>query len=109
MQVLSDIIIILGIIFTAFGVVGIYRFDNFYARILVAAKIDTVGVITLLFGLMLRHGFGFFSLKLVIIGGILLILNPLVTHIVARAAYLSGYREGIANTLEIEQPEDEIE
>ena len=92
LNILSDILIGIGIIFIIFGVVGIYRFKNFYSRILVASKVDTVGVITVLLGVALRYGVSFFSAKIILVAVILLIITPLVTHIVTRSAYLSGYR-----------------
>ena len=75
-----------------FGVVGIFKFRNFYPRILLTAKIDTVGTLTLIIGLVVRHGVSFFSLKLSLLLGFMLILNPLAAHMVGRSAYLSGYK-----------------
>lgn len=89
MEALSNIILAFGVVFMLFGVVGVFRFKDFYTKLIVAAKIETVGVITFLFGLMIRHGLSFFSAKLLLIMGIILVLNPLVTHIITRAAYLS--------------------
>ena len=76
----------------SFGVIGIFKFKNFYPRILVSAKIDTVGVLTIIIGLVVKHKAGFFSLKLLLLLGIMLILNPLAAHMTARSAYLSGYK-----------------
>ena len=78
-----------GVLFMFFGVAGLFKFKEFYPRILIASKIDTVGVLTLIFGIALRHGFSFFTGKLLLIVIIMLILNPLVAHILARSAYLS--------------------
>ena len=74
-----------------FGVIGIFRFKNFYERILVTVKIDTVGAFTLIIGIAVKHGADFFSLKLLLIISLLIIINPLITHVTARSAYLSGY------------------
>ena len=89
MQIAGNVIIIAGIILMFFGVLGLFRFKLFYPRILITTKIDTVGAITLIIGLIFKHGAGFFSLKLVLIMILLLILNPLAAHIIARNAYLS--------------------
>ena len=91
MATLGNIIVITGIILMFFGVIGIFKFKNFYPRILVTAKIDTVGTITLIIGLIFKHGPGPFSLKLLLLLVIMLILNPLVAHSIARSAYLSGH------------------
>ena len=92
MEILADIVIIAGIVFMIFGIIGIFKFKNFYVRILVTAKIDTVGTFTLIIGLALKHGFSYFTLKLVLLIILLMIINPLVSHMTARSAYLSGYR-----------------
>jgi len=91
---LGNIIIIMGVAFMIFGVWGLFRLKDFYPRILVSSKIDTVGVVSLIIGFALRHGFSFFSGKLFLIMVILLVLNPLVAHILARSAYVSGYEPG---------------
>lgn len=92
MEIASNILIILGVVFMLFGLIGNFKFNNFYSRILVTAKVDTVGVITLIVGVALRHGASFFTLKLVLLAVIMLILNPLATHMLARSARLSGYK-----------------
>ncbi|MCK8059655.1 MULTISPECIES: monovalent cation/H(+) antiporter subunit G [unclassified Fusibacter] len=89
---LGTLIIVLGLVFIAFGIIGIYKFKNFYPRILVASKIDTVGYITLMTGVMIKNGWSFFSLKVLIIVILMVIVNPLVTHSIARSAYYSGYK-----------------
>jgi len=102
LEVLGNIIMGIGIAFMLFGIVGIFRFENFYLRLLVSSKVDTVGALTLIIGLIIRHGISFFSGKLLLIIAIMLILNPLVAHMIARSAYLSGYK------LEGKQAEEKI-
>ena len=89
-DVLGLLIMVLGLVFMGIGIFGIFRFRTFYARMLVVTKVDTVGVIVFLLGLAIRNGFTFFSGKIFLIIVCVLILSPLVSHIVARAAYLSG-------------------
>ena len=90
--VISYIVMGLGVAFMLFGVIGLFKpGKDFYYRILVACKIDTVGFLTLSIGLAIRHGFTFFTGKLFLIVIIMMVLNPLVSHIVAGSAYYSGY------------------
>ena len=92
MNVLSYIVMGLGVVFMFFGVIGLFQTNkDFYYRILVACKIDTVGFMTLVIGVAIRHGISFFTGKLFLIMIIIMVLNPLVAHIVARSAYKSGY------------------
>ena len=91
---ISMVIIIIGVVFVSIGVVGIYRFKNFYSRALVASKVDTVGYMTLMIGIMLRSGVNFFSAKVFVILLITMLVNPLITHSIVRSAYISGYKIG---------------
>jgi len=92
MEIVGNVIISAGIVFMLFGVIGIFKFKNFYLRMLVTTKIDTVGALTLLIGMALKHGFSFFSLKILLLLCLMVILNPVASHFVARSAYLSGYK-----------------
>ena len=98
MELIGNIFIGIGLVFMAFGVFGLYKFKDFYLRLLVLAKIDTVGAITFMIGIIIRHGFSFFSLKVLLIMVLFLILNPLIAHIIARVSYLSI--EGITEEYE---------
>ena len=89
-QIASDVLIISGFIFMMFGVIGIFKFKNFYSRMLVASKVDTVGFITLILGMVLRHGVSFFSAKLIVIMLIIIIINPLEAYILSRSAHMRG-------------------
>ncbi|WP_423189254.1 monovalent cation/H(+) antiporter subunit G [Alkalibacterium sp. f15] len=88
----ANIIIVIGLIFMTLGVFGVYRFKDFFSRILVSAKVDTVGFITIMLGLMLKHGFDFFTGKLLLVLALYVITNPIATHAITRSAHISGYR-----------------
>jgi multicomponent Na+:H+ antiporter subunit G len=92
-EIIGHILVVIGLIFVAFGIIGIYRFKGFFQRLLSSSKIDTVGTITVIIGMILIHGVSMFSARLVLIFGILLLLGPLSTHIVARSAYMSENNE----------------
>ena len=92
-EIISYIIICIGTGFMLFGVIGLFqRKKDFYYRILIACKIDTVGILTIGIGMAVRHGFSFFTGKVLLIIIFLMVLNPLVAHIVASSAYKSGYK-----------------
>ena len=103
METLGNIIMIAGIIFMAFGIIGIFKFKNFYPRILVAAKIDTVGALTVMIGLIIQNGASFFSLKILLLLCIMLLLNPLASHMLTRSAFLSGYEYTEQNIAEVKK------
>lgn len=89
---IGDVIIFIGLIFIALGVIGIFRFRNFYSRALISSKIDTVGFITIIAGLVIKYGLNFDTLKLLLIMIIYLMINPLTTHSIVKSAYHSGYK-----------------
>lgn len=94
---ISNLLIGLGLVFITIGVVALYRFESFFPRILAASKIDTVGGVTLLVGVALRHGFSWFTAKVVLLTLVMLLINPLTAHILTRYAYVSG--EAVKNDL----------
>ena len=91
-EIIGNVIIGIGIVFVLLGVLGIYRFRDFYSRILIGAKVDTVGFLTICTGAIVRSGITWFSLKVILLVAIVMIINPVVTHAIARSAYRGGYR-----------------
>lgn len=106
-DIISSVIIVIGIIFMVIGAIGIFKFNNFYPRMLVTSKVDTIGFMTVSIGMIIRHGFTFFSLKLFFILALVLLINPLVSHVVTGAAYKSGYILGDEKTYRQDKEEDE--
>ena len=91
-SIIGYVVMGIGVFFMIIGVVGLFqRGKDFYYRLLVACKIDTVGLLTIAIGLALRHGISFFTGKMLLITIIILVLNPFVAHIVGQAAYRTGY------------------
>lgn len=86
-ELISKGMVGLGIFFLCLGVFGLYRYKDFYTRILVASKADTVGFLLIIIGMVLHHGFSFFSGKLVLIAMLIIVLNPFVAAIVVRSAF----------------------
>lgn len=89
---LANGIIILGLIFMALGVFGLFRFKDYFTRVLIGGKVDTVGFITILIGLILKNGFTYFSGKILLVLVLYIVTNPIATHAITRSAHLSGYR-----------------
>lgn len=89
---LGNIIVIIGLILMAFGVIGMFRFKDYFSRVLIGGKVDTVGLITILIGLILKNGFTYFSGKILLVLILYIVTNPIATHAITRSAHLSGYR-----------------
>jgi len=91
-ELIGNVIICIGILFVLLGVFGIFRFRNFYSRILIGSKIDTVGFITICIGAVVRSGLTWFSMKVILLIAVVMIINPVITHAIARSAYYGGLR-----------------
>lgn len=89
---IGTLFFIAGIVFIFFGIIGLFRFDNFYSRALVSSKIDTVGYLSILIGVILKSGWTFLSMKIILILLVTLLVNPLTTHIITRSAYINGLK-----------------
>lgn len=91
-EIIAGFLIVGALVFMAFGVVGIFRFRNFYARILITSKAEIVGFLTMMAGIIVTAGFSFFSLKVGLITVLVLLTNPIATHAITRSARNSGYK-----------------
>ncbi len=85
-------LLILSWIYIIFGLIGIFRFNNMYVRLLTSSKIDTVATITILIALIVKSGINDLSLRLLLIMIFIMITNPVNNHIICRSAYLNGIR-----------------
>ena len=109
MQVIvSNIVIVIGLLFMAVGIIGLYKFKDFYPSILIASKVDTVGMITVIIGIAIRNGISFFTGKLLLIAVIILALNPLVAHVLTRSAHAAGHQLKTDDISDMNKEEEEL-
>lgn len=81
-----------GIFFVLAGTFGVLRLPDFYTRLHAAGMTDTLGAELILLGLIIQSGFSQMSLKLMLVGFLLLVTSPTATHAVAHAAYKAGLK-----------------
>ena len=86
MTALAALILMIGVVFILFGVVGILRLPDFYTRLHAMGKCDTLGVALVLIALALYGGWTLASLKLLLISIFISVANPTATHALGRAA-----------------------
>jgi len=91
-ELIGRALIVLGLLFVATGVYSILAYKEFYSRVVITAKVDTVGFITLMLGIMVLEGFTFTSAKVLIIVIFEMLTSPVSTHAIAHSAYAAGYR-----------------
>ena len=85
-EIIGNILIFFGVVFAVIGLLGVLRFKDFYSKLLASSKIDTMAMLTLLAGVIIRSGLTFFSLKAALIVFIVIIVNPIVTSRIALSA-----------------------
>jgi multicomponent Na+:H+ antiporter subunit G len=89
-DLLSDICLLLGGIFTLTGAVGLLRLPDFYTRLHAASVTESLAAPLLIVGIILDTGFTLDSGKLILIIVIMVVSNPTITHALCRAAVHGG-------------------
>jgi len=89
-DVLSWICLAGGGFFCIVGAAGMLRMPDFYTRMHAASVIETLGVGLLLAGLMLQAGLTLVTVKLLVIGLLVMFASPTASHALARAAMVRG-------------------
>src|SRR5436190_20170160 len=96
MNVLLIVLLVLygvGLFFNLAAVVGIIRMPDLYCRLHSSSKNTTLGSVLIVIGLALREaqvGEGPAAIKVLLIGALVLIVTPIGSHALARAAYKYG-------------------
>jgi len=99
----SSIALAGGGFFCVVGGIGLLRMPDFYTRMHAASVTETLGAGLILLGLMLQAGFTLVSVKLAIIGMLILFTSPAATNALAKAGMargiepLLGSREGASS------------
>lgn len=91
----KDVVVVVlaltGLGFSLSGAVGILRMPDLYCRIQCSTKNVTMGALPLLAAMVVEKGFlSPFGSRALLVALLLLILSPLSSHALARAAYRRG-------------------
>jgi multicomponent Na+:H+ antiporter subunit G len=82
---------VIGVAFSLSGAVGILRMPDVYSRIQCSSKTVTLGALPLLIALVVGEGpISNFGGRALLVAVLLLVLNPVSSHALARAAYKTG-------------------
>ena len=98
MNILAIIFLIMGLIFFLGGAVGIMRMPDFYSRLHPAGKLDTLGILAMVLGLVfynLHHlsmDTVIMSLKMLLIVFFVFLASPTATHSIVDAGMRAGLR-----------------
>jgi multicomponent Na+:H+ antiporter subunit G len=82
--------IALGSLTVILGAIGLLRLGDVYQRMHGAGIVDTGGAGLILFGLLLLSPDWSVSVRIILIGALLIMTSPTATHAIARAARFAG-------------------
>jgi multicomponent Na+:H+ antiporter subunit G len=91
-EIVSWMFLLAGAVMLVIGAIGIVRLPDVFARMHGAGIIDTMGVGSVLIGLMLQAGLSIVTIKLALIVVFILFTSPTSTHALAQAALHGGVR-----------------
>ncbi len=94
-DILADLLLGIGILFTLAGSLGMLRFPDFYTRLHAAGVTETLGMIAIVTGLMLKTESSGTLVRLVFIGVFMLVTVPIASHALAKAARHGGVRPAL--------------
>jgi multicomponent Na+:H+ antiporter subunit G len=95
-DVLSWASLLAGGAFCIVGAAGLLRMPDFYTRMHAASVVDTLGAGFMLLGMALQAGLTLVTVKLLMIGALLLFASPTATHALARAGFARGLKPLLA-------------
>lgn len=101
MILLSAPLILAGFFFLLIAAIGALRLPDFYTRSHALGVTDTLGTLLILTGVALLHGFRPETVKIFLIVLFFYFANPVITHVLFRAALRSGLKPWTAKK---EQP-----
>ncbi|MBN2794803.1 MAG: monovalent cation/H(+) antiporter subunit G [Clostridia bacterium] len=85
----ANILIALALFFIVAGLIGILRFKSLMLKLLTSSLIDTMAMMLLIFGLILKTGFNGIGIRLIVIWLFLLLTTPVINHMLTQAAHFS--------------------
>lgn len=89
MRLLSELLIVAGAAWSVIAAIGIWRFDDIYARMHAATKTTTLGVLLIVTGTAIDLG-GLDGVKVLLAGLLLFPTAPIGAHLVGRAVHRTG-------------------
>ena len=96
LRIIIDLFIVGGCFFALAGAVGVVRMPDTFSRMQSSTNITTLGVLLTLVGALLYCIFVWKSwgsaAKVIMIGVLTILANPVGGHVMARAAYRTGIR-----------------
>ncbi len=93
-NMLTLILLCIGILFNLFGCIGLIRLPDVYNRLQAATKCVTLGTCSILVGVLFHFGFNDAGVKALIAIPILFFASTVSAHALIRGAYHFGIKLG---------------
>ncbi|WP_321417315.1 monovalent cation/H(+) antiporter subunit G [uncultured Methanomethylovorans sp.] len=90
LNVVSDIVLLIGLLFVFLGMLGLLRLPDVYNRLHATAKIGTLGAFGVMLSILIKAGFTPIGVKAIAVGLFLLLTAPIGAHMITRAAHRHG-------------------
>lgn len=87
MEIVSNVLYVVGSAFVLIGGIGVLRFGDFLSRTHAAAKAPTLGLILVALGTALDLGTGLAIVTMILVVLLQLFTTPVGTHMLARASH----------------------
>lgn len=91
-EILSASLLIAGFIFLVLSAIGVIRLPDFYSRMHSSGIGETLGIALMGMGFIVYTGINFTSVKILLIALSVFIVNPVGTHLIAKAALYSDFK-----------------
>ena len=93
-EIISIILIVVGVLFNLFGCIGLLRLPDVYNRLQSATKCVTLGTCSILLGLLFYYGFNNIGVKALIAIPLLFFSATVAAHALVKGAYAFGVKLG---------------
>ena len=90
LNVLSNVVLLLGLFFVFVGMIGLLRLPDVYNRLHATTKVATLGAFGVMSSIVLNVGFTPIGIKAITVGLFLLLTAPVASHMIGRAAKRHG-------------------
>ena len=95
-RIIIDVLIAVGLFFALAGTKGVLKMPDTFCRMQASTCISTMGIIGVCLGALLYAifvmGSASAAVKVALIGGLILVTNPVGSHAIAKGAYQAGIR-----------------
>ena len=93
MNIISDLLLVIGAITALIGTIGCFRFKDFLSRTHAAAIVDTFSTLLIISALIIKSGLSLFSAKLLLILIFLCITGSTAIHVLSQAFLKYGSKK----------------